>query len=197
MFVAIGAPQSFDGTMITGFITYTLRKGADDARSDNVYVQLSTTLLPGSSGGPVIDLDGNLIGMLRFTITPYGKGKEGNGFAIPVSDLYNFSNNYKQFKERKVITQRGIVEIPEVTMYLVKKLNLPSMKGTLVSYVEKDSPAEKAGIQRYDFIRKVNDRTINNYDDFYEAMNAFKNFNTININIYRNNKNFDIKLKNK
>ncbi|MCB1157728.1 MAG: serine protease, partial [Leptospiraceae bacterium] len=169
-YISFGASHGRRDTLIKGYVANIVNKGIADDRPEEYYLQLSEPVLSGSSGGPVIDLSGKLIGMNRFTYSLGGKGTFGPGFAIPTDILYNFVKNQKEVVSVKTKAMRGIIEIPFTTMYLVKKLNLPDMAGVIVSYPEKDSAAEKAGIKRYDYITHLNGKQIHGFFEFFEDM---------------------------
>ena len=97
--MAIGAPGGMKETMLSGFVARDLRLNPDPAmyQADS-YVQLSGPVLPGSSGGPVLDMSGSIIGMMRFTLSVGGPGAAGFGFAIPASNLFRFALNQKDLK---------------------------------------------------------------------------------------------------
>lgn len=188
MFAAVGAPNGQRFTLISGYIGHSLRIGADPAQGKRPYIQLSESVFPGSSGGPVINARGDLIGMMRFTLTPYGRGTEGPGFAIPLNAIYNFQNTSQELVADKVEAMRGIVEIPITTHFLIRKLNLPPDGGAIVSYVMDDSPASSAGLQRYDYIQKADGEAVRSPDEFVRRMHDLKDAPVVRITFLRDGK---------
>jgi S1-C subfamily serine protease len=185
LYMAIGAPGGMKETMLSGFVARDLRLNPDPAMPGRSYVQLSGPVLPGSSGGPVLDMSGSIIGMMRFTLSVGGPGAAGFGFAIPASNLFRFALNQKDLKGMKERSQRGIDEIPFTTPYLATKLGLPDTYGALVSSVRPGSPAERAGIQRYDFIIRVDGKQVTTPGEMMNAMTELKDKEAITITLIR------------
>lgn len=149
--LGIGAPAGLDASFMPTQVAYPVRPGADKSRASVSFMQLSHSVIPGASGSPVFDLNGRLVGMMRFTLSASAH-EQGPGFAVLARDLREFSESRKDVRQSRREILRGIVEIPAITPYLVQKLELPDGKGVLVAELEPDSPAEKAGLQRYDLI---------------------------------------------
>lgn len=185
LYVAIGAPGGMKETMLSGIVSRDLRLNADPAMPGRSYVQLSGQVLPGSSGGPVLDMTGSVIGMMRFTLGPGGPGNAGFGFAVPVNDLYRFALSQEDIRGMKERALRGIVEIPFTTPYLAGKLGLPDTYGALVSYVKPGSPAEKAGIMRYDFIISVEQKQVTSAAEMINALSGLKDKKEITVTLIR------------
>ena len=185
LYVAIGAPGGMKETMLSGFVARDLRLNADPAMPGRSYVQLSGPVLPGSSGGPVLDMSGSIIGMMRFTLSAGGPAAAGIGFAIPASNLYRFALEQKDLKGMKERAQRGIDEIPFTTPYLAGKLGLPDTYGALVSSVMPASPAEKAGIMRYDFIIRVEGKQVMSPADMSNALLELRDRESVTITLIR------------
>ena len=185
LYVAIGAPGGMKETMLTGTVARDLRLNPDPAMPGRSYVQLSGTVLPGSSGGPVLDMGGNVIGMMRFTLSVGGPAAGGMGFAIPASNLFRFALNQKDLKGMKERSQRGINEIPFTTPYLAGKLGLPDTFGALVSSVAPGSPADRAGIMRYDFIINIEGKQVATPGEMTSAMTELKDKEAITITLIR------------
>lgn len=195
IYVALGAPHGLADTITNGIVSYTLRLRVDPSMPNRGYVQLSESVFPGSSGGPVLDLTGSLIGMTRFTLTPYGPGSAGPGFAIPANHLYTFSQNQSDIKGIREKSLRGIIEIPFATPFLMRKLNLPHMSGVIVSYVLDGSPAHKAGIRRYDFITHVENMPVANVAVFQQLMIICKDKKDVSLSIVRDGATKEIKIE--
>ncbi len=192
LFMAMGAPYGLTDSYWTGTIAHARRVAADKSRPYLTHVQLSSPVYPGSSGGPVLDLQGELIGMLRFTLTPYGRGTQGPGFALPYKLLREFSRNQKPIKEERLKALRGIVLIPITTPFLLKKVRLPDLRGALISTVRENTPAARAGLKRYDFIRTVDGKRVNSAPDFTKAMRAKIAQEQIKIKIHRDGKEIEL-----
>jgi S1-C subfamily serine protease len=194
LYVAIGAPAGMKETMLTGIIARDLRLNPDPAMPGRSFVQLSGAVLPGSSGGPVLDMGGNVIGMMRFTLTVGGPDAGGVGFAIPAGTLYRFALDQKDLKGMKDRNQRGINEIPFTTPYLAAKLGLPDTYGALVSSVTPGSPADKAGVTRYDFIIRVEGKQVSTPGEMMSAMTELKDKEAITITLMRKGETMEKKI---
>lgn len=192
MYLSFGSAYGLPDSVSFGIVSFSQRAKVDPFHPEKGFVQLSLPIYPGMSGGAVIDIQGNLIGVQRFTYNTSGNSPVGPGFAIPVGHVSNFLESSAQLRENKVRAQRGIVEIPFVTPHLVEKLKLPYPLGVIVSYVQKDSPAEKSGIQRYDFITHVNSKKVNSSSEFYREIGSVKG--EVSIRLYRSGREIDVKL---
>ena len=195
LFMAIGSPYGLNETMIPGFIAHTMRFGADKSRPRLAHVQLSASVFPGSSGGPALDMSGKLIGMMRFTMSPLGHGTPGPGFAIPTSTLYAFVSNQKDIIKHSLMLQRGIVVIPLITLYLIKEVKLPHPRGVLISTVTENTPAQRAGLKRYDFITHVEGETVANSIELTRLLTKYKEKKDLALTIIRDAKEMHVTIR--
>jgi S1-C subfamily serine protease len=194
LYVAIGAPGGMKETMLSGIVARDLRLNADPAMPGRSFVQLSGPVLPGSSGGPVLDMTGSVIGMMRFSLSAGGPAATGIGFAIPGADLFRFALNQKDIKGMKERSLRGIDEIPFTTPFLAVKLGLPDTRGAIVSSVKAGSPADRAGIMRYDFIVQVGGKQVASPGDMINAMADLKDKEAITITLIRKGETLEKKI---
>lgn len=159
--IAIGNPLGLDNTVTSGIISAIGRSSSQVGIPDQQvqYIQTDAAINPGNSGGPLLNERGEVIGMNTAII----KGAQGIGFAIPI-------NKAKSIAEQLI--SRGkvdhpylgvqMVEItPEVLQKLPAKFQVSSDRGVLIVSVQKDSPAEKSGLQAGDVIVKLNDTDVN------------------------------------
>lgn len=154
--IAIGNPFGLDGTVTAGIISAKARfiPGQFDD-----FIQTDASINRGNSGGPMIALNGEVIGVNSVIISPSG-GNVGIGLAIP-SNLVQYI--VKQLKEKGSVIRGWLgVKIQPVTDDIAKNLGLSDAKGALVAEVTKDSPAEKAGIKVGDIIISFDDKPIDN-----------------------------------
>ncbi|MEM1287351.1 MAG: Do family serine endopeptidase, partial [Pseudomonadota bacterium] len=158
--VAIGNPFGLGGSVSLGIVSAMNRNiGAGPYDS---FIQTDAAINRGNSGGPLFNLDGEVVGVNTAILSPNGRSV-GVGFAIPastvdaiVSQLINFGS-----------TRRGLlgVNIQEVTTELVEGLALDRPRGALVSHVTEGGPAEEAGIERGDVIVRFAGRPVDTYND--------------------------------
>jgi serine protease DegQ len=192
LYLAIGSTEdSTFGYMISGTISKNLKAEIDRRNLSNSFILIDKEVPNGMEGGPVFSIDGRLIGVMQRSDNLL---KNSWGYVLPVTTLNLFIESNPIFIEKKFTRQRGIHEIPILTPYLIQKLNLQRDTGILISFLDKDSPGEKSGLQRYDLIIKINNIEIKNKFDLEDAFSIFSQEKDIIIEIERNNKilNFSI-----
>lgn len=152
--VAIGNPFGFGGTVTVGIISAKARfiPGMYDD-----FLQTDAPINRGNSGGPMIDMEGNVIGVNSVIISPSG-ANVGIGLAIPSNIVKPI---IQQLKEKGSITRGWLgVMIQTVTEDIANNMALADMKGALVSDVVKDGPAFKASIKIGDTIVKFDGKAV-------------------------------------
>jgi len=148
--LAIGSPEGLDHTVTKGIVSAVGRQ--PDLDKPMVYVQTDAPINPGNSGGPLIDRDGNLIGINTF-IYSSGGGSEGLGFAIP-EPIVRFA--YKEIKEHGSIRPITIgAHAQTITPDLAKGLGLPQDFGVIISDVDDGGPAQAGGLNAGDVVVSV------------------------------------------
>jgi serine protease Do len=154
--LAVGAPFGYGHTVTAGIVS---AKGRSVAGSDNYqdFIQTDAAINPGNSGGPLVDLEGKVVGINSAIITSVGQ-YSGVGFAIPVNMAAAIYPTL--IKGGKVA--RGLlgVIIQPVDDEMSRQFELPDTRGALVSQVNKDSAAEKAGIKPGDVIIRYNGQIV-------------------------------------
>jgi serine protease Do len=148
--LAIGAPQGLDHTVTKGIVSAVGRQPEVDRPM--VYVQTDAPINPGNSGGPLVDRDGNLIGINTF-IYSTGGGSEGLGFAIP-EPIVRFV--YDELRAHGVVRAVTIgAHVQAITATLAAGLKLPQDWGVIVTDIDEDSPASHAGMQPGDIVKSI------------------------------------------
>jgi serine protease Do len=164
--VALGNPNGHGPRVTFGFVSGVGRsfRGPRGRRVAGA-VEHTAPLMPGSSGGPVVDLEGNLLGI--------NTNRLGNGFYLAISadaalrDRVAALGRGEEPKRRRL----GVGLAPShVARRLRRAVGLPERDGLLVREVEDDSPAAKAGIAEGDLIVAVGDREITSADDLFDAL---------------------------
>jgi serine protease DegQ len=150
--VAIGNPFGFTNSVTSGIVSALGRSGLNP-RAFEDFIQTDASINPGNSGGALVNLKGELVGINSAIISRTG-GNVGIGFAIPV----NLARAIMQQLIETGSVRRGLlgVNIQDVTPDIAATLELPGNSGALVSQVNPDSAAERAGIQIEDVIVSIN-----------------------------------------
>ncbi len=147
--VAIGSPFGLDNTVTAGIVSAKGRETGDYLP----FIQTDAAVNPGNSGGPLINMQGEVIGINSQIYSRTG-GFMGIAFAIPIDEAMRVANQLET--TGKVVRGRIAVSIGEVTKDVADSLGLPRAEGALVSIVEPGGPADKAGLQPGDIILKFN-----------------------------------------
>jgi serine protease Do len=194
--IAIGNPfsEGLDRTVTLGVISATSRANLNLGTNSPIYqdfIQTDAAINSGNSGGPLLNIKGEVIG-INSALASNNGGNVGIGFAIPI-------NLAKRVVEDLVasgkVTRAYIGIMPqEITPDLMESFNLKEVSGVLVSKVEKDSPAEKAGIQIGDIILEINGERIASVPKFRIAVATARVGQLIPFKVFRNNKELTIKI---
>lgn len=154
---AFGSPEGLQNSVSMGVVSAAARQPKED--SSNVFIQTDAPINPGSSGGPLVNVDGELVGINTYILTE-GGGNEGLGFAIP-SAIVAFA--YPQLR-RLGHVHRGEtgIDVQTITPTLAAGLKLPTDSGVVVSDVSQGSPADAAGLKVQDIITSIDGRPVEN-----------------------------------
>jgi serine protease Do len=151
--LAVGNPFGVGQTVTMGIVSALGRGGFGINNYEN-FIQTDAAINMGNSGGPLVDAEGRLVGINTWIISRSG-GFQGLGFAVPI--------NMARYAMEHLITDgkvtRGYLGLwlqPDLTPELAKQFNLPDMNGALVTTVDPDSPAGKAGFKEGDFVTEFN-----------------------------------------
>ncbi len=186
--LAIGNPLGLDYTVTAGIISAKGRQLPLSEYED--FIQTDAAINRGNSGGPLVDLRGEVIGV-NSAIETHTGGFMGLGFAIP-SNLAK--RVIKDLKEKgKVIRPFLGVQMQALTDDMAKALGLkPGTKGAIITNVLKDSPAEKAGLKRYDVVIGVGGKKVKNPLDLKIAIMAHSPGEKITLKVIRNGKEIEV-----
>ena len=158
--VAIGSPFGFDSSVTAGIVS---AKGRSLPQDNYVpFIQTDVAINPGNSGGPLFNMQGEVVGINSQIYTRSG-GSMGLSFAIPIDVAMQVSDQLRS--SGKVIRGRIGVTIQEMTRELAESFGLSKPNGALVSSVEKNAPADKAGIEASDVILKFDGKVVENSGD--------------------------------
>jgi serine protease Do len=188
--MAVGNPFGLGGTVTTGIVSARGRDIHSGPFDD--YIQTDAAINRGNSGGPLFDMDGNVIGINTAIFSPTG-GNIGLGFAIPSSLAEPV---VAQLKANGRV-ERGLlgVQIQPVTEDLAKSMSLDSEKGALVAQVTPDSPALAAGIKSGDVIKSVDGKDIASIRDLTRMISAVKPGTSVKLGVWRDGKDMTVNAK--
>jgi len=153
--IAIGNPFSLGGTVTAGIVS--ARNRDINSGPYDSYIQTDAAINRGNSGGPLFNLDGEVIGVNTLIISPSG-GSIGIGFAVPSKTVAGVVDQLRQFGELR----RGWlgVRIQSVTDEIAESLNIKPARGALIAGVEDKGPAKPAGIEPGDVVVKFDGKDI-------------------------------------
>jgi len=187
--LAIGNPYGLDKTFTSGVVSGTGRRQLDEM--GNSHIQTDAAINQGNSGGPLINLDGEVIGVNRAIYSSSG-GNIGIGFAIPINSAKETLIELKKYGKVK----RGYIGVglSPLSEDAAKKLGLQNNQGVIVGSVIKDSPASKSGIREGDVILAIDDQPIKEGTALIRLINSKKIGATITVGIWRNKTSVNIRI---
>jgi serine protease Do len=176
--IVVGNAVGYGSSISRGVLSATKRDIAIENMEYKDLVQTDAAINPGNSGGPVIDISGRLVGIssAKMAFTPQGVPTQGIGFAIPADIVRDSVTKFKAFAEKHPgqKTQPGSQEastsnaeklfgmqLQDLTQDLTDALGYQPGRGVLISSVEEDSPADRAGIERGLVIYRIGKNNVN------------------------------------
>ncbi len=179
--VAIGSPYGFDNTVTAGIVSAKARSLGEESYVP--FLQTDVPLNPGSSGGPLFDLNGDVVG-INSQIYSRSGGFQGLSFAIPINIALKVEQQLA--KSGHVTYGRLGVTIQAVNQSLADSFGLKSPKGALVSAVEPDGPAAQAGLRPGDVILQFDGHDVDQTNTLPEMVAALKPGAKASMEIWRN-----------
>lgn len=187
---AIGSPFGLDNTVTSGIVSAKSRKLPSDQYVP--FIQTDVAVNPGNSGGPLFNMKGEVVGINSQIFSTSG-GFMGLSFAIPSNLAMQIKDQL--VKDGKVTRGRIGVVIQSVTQDLAESFGLKQPKGAIVSQVEKDGPAAKAGIREGDVITGVNGRDIADSVDMPVVIGSMAPGSVAKLSVLRDGKPITIDVK--
>ena len=178
--VAIGSPFGFDSSVAAGIVSAKGRSLPQD--SFVPYIQTDVAINPGNSGGPLFNMNGEVVGINSQIYTRSG-GSMGLSFAIPIDVATQVTEQLRT--SGKVTRGRIGVTIQELTRELAESFGLSKPVGALISSVEKNGPADKAGIEASDVILKFDGKPVNSSSDLPRMVAATKPGSKVAVDLWR------------
>ena len=194
--IAIGSPLGdFKNTVTVGVVSATGRSiDAGNSYTIENLIQTDAAINHGNSGGPLVDLAGEVIGINTLIVRNTGSGDvaEGLGFAIPV--------NTAQAVAQQIIQQGYFarpymgISFQPINPDIADRYNLPTRLGAYITKVEPGSPADKAGLKENDIITKIGDITIDETHSYVNSLFKYKPGDTINVVVMRDGKETQLQI---
>ena len=187
--LAIGSPFGFESSASAGIVSAKSRSLPDGSYVP--FIQTDVAVNPGNSGGPLFNMNGEVIG-INSQIYSRSGGYQGLSFAIPIEVAMNI--------ERQIVAtgkvQRGKlgISIQDVNQALADSFGLAKPAGALVSSVEKGSPAAKAGLQPGDVILGIDGRTLASAGDLPAAVALKKPGEAARLQVWRQGSTRDVEV---
>jgi serine protease Do len=189
--LAIGSPFGLAGTVTSGIVSAKGRDGMGITDFEN-FIQTDAAMNPGNSGGPLVDLRGEAVGISTAIVTRSG-GYNGIGFAIPM----NLARQVSEELIKHGSIARGYlgVTVQTLTPELARLFQIPDTLGVLVGDVTADSPAAAAGLQRGDVIVGANGEPIKNNAAFRNQLALTKPDSSMTLEVVRQAKHQEITVQ--
>lgn len=195
--LAVGNPYNLTSTVTAGIISAKARNlnMINDNYKIESYIQTDAALNPGNSGGALVNVNGQLVGINTAILSPTG-GYSGNSFAIPVTIVKKVVDDLKEFGA----VQRAFLGITptDVNAEIAKQNNLGVTTGVFVSDVKETGAAKEAGIKKGDVIVKLNETIISSTSDLQEHLSKYRPKDKVTVELLRDNKSLtvDVILRN-
>ncbi|HTT12763.1 MAG TPA: DegQ family serine endoprotease [Burkholderiaceae bacterium] len=185
--IAIGSPFGLDNTVTAGIVSAKARETGEYLP----FIQTDAAVNPGNSGGPLINMRGEVIGINSQIFTTSGS-YAGIAFAIPIDEAMNVQDQLRT--SGRVIRGRIGVAIGEVSKDVADAIGLGRPRGALVSNVEHDSPAEKAGIEAGDVILRFGSKDVERSSDLPRIVGGTKPGTKASMQVFRKGKTLDMQV---
>ena len=176
--MAIGSPFGLENTVTAGIVSAKQRDTGDYLP----FIQTDVAINPGNSGGPLLNLRGEVVG-INSQIYSRSGGFMGISFAIPIDEATRVSDQLRA--TGRVIRGRIGVQIGPVSKEVAESIGLGAPRGAMVTGVEKEQPAEKAGVEAGDIITKVDGKVVEKSGDLPRIVGGLKPGARVTLQVFR------------
>jgi serine protease Do len=177
---AFGSPLGLENSVTMGIVSSVARQLEPD--DPMIYIQTDTAINPGNSGGPLVNSDGDVVGINTLILSQSG-GNEGLGFAAPSNIVRAI---YERVRKAGVVVRGEIgVHAQTITPLLAEALELPQDWGVLIGDVKPGGPADIAGLQAGDIILSLDGKVMENGRQFQVNLYRFSIGDVVNLDILR------------
>ena len=189
--IAVGNPFGLIQTVTYGIVSAKGRSNVGINEYEN-FIQTDAAINPGNSGGPLVNLRGEIVGVNSAIFSQSG-GYQGIGFAVPINMA---SKIMKDLIDKGSVSRGWLgVGIQDVSQDLAKAFNLKNTKGCLITAVMENTPAQRAGMYKGDVVVRINDKLIKNSNHLRNEIANAGAFTEINLELIREGKSINMKLK--
>ncbi len=179
--LALGNPFGLGHTVTSGIVS---AKGRSGISRDNYedFIQTDAAINRGNSGGALVNLQGELVGINTAIISP-GGGNAGIGFAIPSGMAKEVLDQILEFGS----VRRGLLGVfgQPLTADIARRLELDRVQGAVITRVQPDSGAEEAGLEEFDVIVEADGRTVRNFNDLRNIVGLKRPGETVVLSVLR------------
>ncbi|MDE2593816.1 MAG: DegQ family serine endoprotease [Burkholderiales bacterium] len=176
--MAIGTPFGLENTVTAGIVSAKARDTGEEIR----FIQTDVAVNPGNSGGPLINMRGEVVGINSQILSRSG-GFMGISLSIPIDDAMKVAEQLRA--GGKVVRGRIGVQIEPVTKEVAESLGLSKPQGAVVRMVESGGPADKAGVEAGDIITKFDGKAIDKVADLPRLVGGTKPGSKSTLQVYR------------
>jgi Do/DeqQ family serine protease len=189
--IAIGSPFGLGQTVTSGIVSALGRSGLNIENYED-FIQTDAAINSGNSGGALVNLRGELIGINTAILGPNG-GNVGIGFAIPSNMMHNLAKQIIEFGE----VRRGVLGVSgrSVNSAIAKAMELETNQGGFIEQVMPDSAADEAGIKPGDVITKVNGKSIKTFNELRGKIGTIGLGKKVELTIVRNGNEQELNVK--
>ena len=192
--IAIGSPFGFENSVTAGVISALGRPLNDGSQQTSyvTFIQTDAAVNPGNSGGPLFNIDGEVIGINSQIYSRTG-GYMGVSFAIPIDLALNVKEQLQ--KNGKVVRSRIGVSVQDIRQQLALSFGLSAPHGALISAVDPTGPSEKAGLKAGDVITSVNGRNVDHSWDLPAIISQLPPGSQARLGIWHDRKATEVTVK--
>ena len=189
--IAIGDPFGIGETVTMGIVSATARSQLGIENYED-FIQTDAAINPGNSGGALINARGELIGINTAILSGGSGGNQGIGFAIPINLARYIMDQILKYGK---VTRGWLgVGIQDVSAPVAKAYGVPANQGAIISDVQPDSPAVKAGLQRGDVVTQINGQAVQGSNDLKLKIGEMRPGTTVHLKVLRNGAPRDITM---
>jgi len=195
--LAVGNPFNLTSTVTAGIVSAKARNLGilDDSYRIESFIQTDAALNPGNSGGALVNIKGELVGINTAIISPSG-GYSGNSFAVPVSIVKKVVEDLIEYGT----VQRAIlgISIKDMNAELAKETGMEKITGVYIDAVMDDGAASASGIKKGDVILSINSVAVASTSELQEQISKYRPNQVIKVAVHREGKikEMDVRLKN-